>query len=201
MNVKDFLMKRYTGRTSRKEYWLYQLNWWISALAIAGLIYWVGLNCAAECLQLFIFDFVYSVGLLAVLSGLSWTGIVVRRFHDIGKNGKSTLLILIPVIGWILIALMAARPSEDGENKYGIVDKFSWKKSYQPWILGVSLLVLVGQPGSWFITQQLCASFGIVTEVKVPCGIKYIPSMAFYECSSLEKVVVPEGVVSIGASS
>ena len=197
MDFKAFFMKRCTGRASRREYWLYQLNWWISALAIGSLIYWVGLNSTVEYLHSFIFDFVFAVVLLAVLSAWSWIAVTVRRLHDVGKSGKNTFWILIPVIGLILVALIAVRPSDAGENCYGTVGGFSWKKSYQPWILGVSLLVLVMQPGSWFIAQQIGASCGLVTSVKIPWGIKHIPAMAFGECSSLEKVVVPEGVISI----
>ena len=43
----------------------------------------------------------------------------VRRFHDMGKSGKSYFIGLIPVIGVILLLLWFCKDSQAGTNKWG----------------------------------------------------------------------------------
>lgn len=43
----------------------------------------------------------------------------VRRLHDTGKDWKPMLWLILPVIGWIILAIMLLRRSE-GTNVYGV---------------------------------------------------------------------------------
>ena len=44
---------------------------------------------------------------------------MMRRMHDLGKSSLWVFLAIIPVIGWIPLAIMAAKDSQPGENDYG----------------------------------------------------------------------------------
>ncbi|MFH2044942.1 MAG: DUF805 domain-containing protein [Pseudomonadota bacterium] len=44
---------------------------------------------------------------------------IVRRLHDIGKNGWMILVLLIPIVGAIWITVLAATDSNPGSNQYG----------------------------------------------------------------------------------
>lgn len=113
-------LKRYaqfTGRSSRKEFWLFLLglNLICGALAIVWMAdtNYFGQSGAIGTLAFALI----LIGLLAVL--LPYVAVQVRRFHDQGRSGWFALLNLIPYIGaFIVLAFMAIEGTE-GENQYG----------------------------------------------------------------------------------
>jgi uncharacterized membrane protein YhaH (DUF805 family) len=64
---------------------------------------------------IFFYYLAIGYGLLATLPSWSCS---VRRLHDTGRSGWWLLLYMIPLIGLILIVLLAL-DSEPGRNKYG----------------------------------------------------------------------------------
>lgn len=105
------MWKRYaqfTGRTSRKDYWIAIIINWI----IAGI-----LQALTQGTELFIFvliEFVYSVAII-----IPTISIAVRRMHDIDKNGCWVLVVLIPFIGWVWFVVLSLIKGTAGENEYG----------------------------------------------------------------------------------
>ena len=95
----------FDGRAKRSDYWLFMLVHVIISI-ILGLI------------PLFLdwFVIVEVVYFLAVLVPVLAVG--ARRLHDSGKSGWLQLILLIPLIGWIIVIVLMALPSDD-ENKYG----------------------------------------------------------------------------------
>ncbi len=98
----------FNGRSSRSEYW-----WFALAMFILGFI-----------LRLILGD--GTVG--AVISGvinlallLPGLGLSVRRMHDINKSGWWVLINLIPLVGWIIFIIWAAKDSDPTPNQYGPV--------------------------------------------------------------------------------
>ena len=102
----------FSGRTSRAQYWLYQL---VVIVLVVGLIAYeyktTGRLPAEDTLSpLMIF-----LSLVHVIPGITVT---VRRLHDIGKSGWWYLLSFVPLGGlWVLFWTCCA--SEPGSNEYG----------------------------------------------------------------------------------
>ena len=95
----------FDGRAKRSEYWLFMLIHVIISI-ILGLIPLV--------LDWFVVvEVVYFLALLVPVLAVG-----ARRLHDSGKSGWLQLILLIPLIGWIIVIILMALPSDD-ENKYG----------------------------------------------------------------------------------
>lgn len=95
----------FDGRAKRSEYWLFLLIHAIISI-ILGLIPLV--------IDWFlVVEVVYALALLVPALAVG-----ARRLHDSGKSGWLQLILLIPLIGWIIVIILMALPSED-ENKYG----------------------------------------------------------------------------------
>ena len=95
----------FEGRATRSEYWLFMLIHVIITIVL-GLIPLV--------LDWFVVvEVVYFLALLVPVLAVG-----ARRLHDSGKSGWLQLILLIPLIGWIIVIILMALPSDD-ENKYG----------------------------------------------------------------------------------
>ncbi len=81
------------GKEGRKVYWLFVLNCFIVSF-ILGLISST-------------ISFIFS--LVVLLPSL---GILVRRLRDAGFSPWLALLLLVPVVGWIIVAILACFPSK-----------------------------------------------------------------------------------------
>lgn len=133
--VKLCLTEKYssfTGRASRKEFWLFWLfHTIVSALAMAAMIYIVttfSLEVNSryydkEDIELVArkFTLIMLIQLLIFCSLiLPYLGVAVRRLHDLGKDGGLSALLVIP---FPLIALPVLiyfmRRGTIGENRFG----------------------------------------------------------------------------------
>ena len=90
------LLFGFDGRIGRGAYWAVQ--------ALLLLLFWVYFNYVDRLLARWIPGSVflgYAVALLAA-APLIWVqyAIIIKRFHDRGKTGFWSLLVLRPVIGW-----------------------------------------------------------------------------------------------------
>ena len=95
----------FDGRAKRSEYWLFLLVHVIISI-ILGLIPLV--------LDWFlVVEVVYALALLVPALAVG-----ARRLHDSGKSGWLQLILLVPLIGWVIVIILMALPSDD-ENKYG----------------------------------------------------------------------------------
>jgi uncharacterized membrane protein YhaH (DUF805 family) len=104
-------LKRYaefTGRSSRKEFWMFQLLFVAAFIVCAVLSVLIGAEGAAVLLAL---------GLLGTVVPL--IAVEVRRFHDQGKSGWFVLLNIIPYIGWAIVCVFMLLPGAEDDNKYG----------------------------------------------------------------------------------
>ena len=109
--------QRYTdfsGRSTRAEYW-----WW----ALFGLL--VGIILGAVDTYTGTVGMFGNYGLLGILFQLSVLvpslAVGARRLHDINMTGWWQLLHLVLVIGSIVIMVLAIKPGDGHENKYGPV--------------------------------------------------------------------------------
>ncbi len=111
MNYYLEVLKKYavfSGRASRAEYWYFAL---FSSI-IATVLGIIGAMVIGE--HGMIFWMVYALAVFIPSLAVS-----VRRMHDIGKNGWTILIWLIPLIGGIWLFVLTVLDSNPGENKYG----------------------------------------------------------------------------------
>jgi uncharacterized membrane protein YhaH (DUF805 family) len=101
----------FSGRSRRKDYWMFFLFLFIFGIASAildnifGMAFWIG------------YGPIYMLFTLAMFIPHLAAG--VRRLHDIGKSGWMLLVVLIPFIGIIWLIILLATEGNKGENQYG----------------------------------------------------------------------------------
>ena len=98
-----------SGRARRSEYWWFVL---LNSLVSTALSRLAQMGDGST-----LFTALASLWSLALLiPGLAVTW---RRLHDIGKKGTNWFWIFVPVVGWIMLIVWAARPGQEGPNQYG----------------------------------------------------------------------------------
>ncbi|MBA7614686.1 MAG: DUF805 domain-containing protein [Calditrichaeota bacterium] len=109
MNWYLEVLKKYavfSGRSQRKEYWMFYLF---------NIIIAFGLG--------FIDGLVGGPGVLASIYGLAvlipGIAVSVRRLHDTNRSGWLLLIALIPLIGVIVLLVFMVQDSQPDENQYG----------------------------------------------------------------------------------
>ena len=109
-------LKRYadfSGRSRRKEYWMFILGVIIVAVILGIIEGALGMAGMVG-------------GVYGPLTTLMLLGIIVpsiavqvRRFHDQGKSGWFVLLGLIPIVGGIIVLVFMCLEGTQGDNEYG----------------------------------------------------------------------------------
>lgn len=111
-------LKRYAdfnGRSSRREYWLFQL-----ALIVLGIVVvtMIGGDLSAG-------GGVFS-GLMLLMSGIAVLGLIVplialqvRRFHDQDRSGWFALINLVPYLGSFIVLVFMCIEGTKGDNQFG----------------------------------------------------------------------------------
>jgi uncharacterized membrane protein YhaH (DUF805 family) len=106
-------LKRYfemSGRSRRKEYWMFVLFNVLVGILAAGLDALVG----------FSMDDNGPFGIVTTLA-LFVPGITVwvRRLHDTDRSAWWILLVFIPILGWIALLVFACQDGTSRSNSYG----------------------------------------------------------------------------------
>lgn len=102
----------FTGRASRREYWmfyLFQIFFAIVAVVLDNLLDTTILGMG--------YGLIYIVFIFATF--LPALAVSVRRLHDIGKSGWMYLVILIPLVGPIWLLVLFATDGDSSSNIYG----------------------------------------------------------------------------------
>jgi uncharacterized membrane protein YhaH (DUF805 family) len=100
----------FSGRSSRKEYWMFVLIY---------LIIYIALAVIDAVLSGFWLTTIFS--LILLIPSIS---ITTRRLHDTGRTGWWQLIYFIPLIGLIVMLVFLCQDSHE-ENEYGISPKFA----------------------------------------------------------------------------
>jgi len=111
------VMKRYaqfTGRSRRKEYWMFALFNCIFAMVpyLIGLVMVMNHNNLG--IAFLGISIIYD--LAVIIPGLA---VAVRRLHDIGRSGWWLLIGFVPFVGGIILLVFAVMDSQPGDNEYG----------------------------------------------------------------------------------
>jgi uncharacterized membrane protein YhaH (DUF805 family) len=114
MNWYLTVLKKYavfSGRSRRKEYWMFCLFSVIFTIAAMVLDSILGSTVGMG------YGVIYGLYSLGVL--IPSIAVSVRRLHDVGKSGWFLLIALIPIIGAIWLIILVCSDSEAGETQYG----------------------------------------------------------------------------------
>lgn len=113
-------LKRYvdfSGRSRRKEYWLFNLGVVLiySALLTVSFVSSApdGEPGAVSALVALLFIVIW---LALIIPSLA---VLVRRLHDQERSGWLVLLAFVPVIGGLVLLIFTLLPGTAGENRYG----------------------------------------------------------------------------------
>jgi uncharacterized membrane protein YhaH (DUF805 family) len=109
-----------TGRTGRKEFWMFTLINLVFAILAMLVDRQLGICFKMEIgygLQTLPFGYFFALYLLATL--VPTLALQVRRLHDLGKSGWFFFICLIPVIGIIYLLVLYCTDSNAGNNGYG----------------------------------------------------------------------------------
>jgi uncharacterized membrane protein YhaH (DUF805 family) len=102
----------FSGRSRRKEYWMFQLFNFLVVLFILVLALIAGGDAAVKlgpgCC--FVYCLVAFVPTLAV---------TVRRLHDIGRSGYWYFISFVPLVGGIVLLVFTVLDSDPERNEYG----------------------------------------------------------------------------------
>ena len=118
------------GRSTRAEYWWYQLysyivsivmtlSFLIGAIAGIGALFGDDDMAIAAIIGLLLFLLCFLIILLSIIPAIA---ITIRRLHDSGKSSLFVWLLFIPlvnIVAAVLIFIFSLLPSSAGDNKYG----------------------------------------------------------------------------------
>jgi uncharacterized membrane protein YhaH (DUF805 family) len=90
----------FTGRAGRREFW-----WYVLINAVIGIV-----------LSVIFRPLEYLYALAVFLPGLA---VAVRRLHDTGRSAWWLLWDLFPVVGWIVLIIVATTDGNPGQNNFG----------------------------------------------------------------------------------
>lgn len=109
-------LKRYTdfsGRSRRKEYWMFVLGIIIVAILLGIVEGIVGLSGMVAG----VYGPLTTIFLLAII--IPSIAVQVRRFHDQDKSGWFVLLSLIPFVGGLIVLVFMCLEGTKGPNRFG----------------------------------------------------------------------------------
>lgn len=115
-------LKRYadfSGRSRRKEYWMFALGVFLAIIVAAILDGVLGMSGMIAG--------VYGPLMTIVFLGVLIPSLAcqVRRFHDQGKSGWFVLLGFIPFVGGLIVLVFMCLEGTHGSNQYGADPKGS----------------------------------------------------------------------------
>lgn len=106
----------FTGRSTRKDYWMFVLLYSIIYVALVFLDGMMGS--------------IWMSSLFSLIVLIPSTSYGARRLHDMGKSGWWQLVYFVPLFGLIVMLVFLSKDSQPFDNKYGPnpkdkIDQFS----------------------------------------------------------------------------
>jgi uncharacterized membrane protein YhaH (DUF805 family) len=103
----------FSGRSRRKEYWMYVLGVLIVAIVLGIVEGILGLSGMIGG----VYGPLTTLFLLAII--IPSIAVQVRRFHDQDKSGWFVLLSLIPFVGGLIVLVFMCLEGTRGPNRFG----------------------------------------------------------------------------------
>jgi uncharacterized membrane protein YhaH (DUF805 family) len=118
------LLFSFNGRIGRGKYFgglLINTVLVMAAYAVIFLVFGVGQQMAAQSPDQ-ISPMVYvTFAPVSIISAWIGFALAAKRFHDMGVTGWLSLLLLIPLVGFIVVLVLLFKGGEDRDNQYGPV--------------------------------------------------------------------------------
>lgn len=116
-------LKRYadfSGRSRRKEYWMFALLQLIIVIGLGGVVAAVAASMGAQDTSSALMTSVLFLILIVMLALIVPSiAVTVRRFHDQNKSGWFYLLALIPYAGGLILLIFMLFEGTRGSNRFG----------------------------------------------------------------------------------
>lgn len=112
----------FSGRSRRKEYWMFTL---FNVLVVIAINIAFGTRDYENIAGYVGFESMLSTtgGMLTALfrlfSLIPGLAVAVRRLHDQDRSGWLLLLLLIPLLGWFALLVLMCLDGTKGDNSYG----------------------------------------------------------------------------------
>ena len=109
-------LKRYadfSGRSRRKEYWMFVLGVFLAAIVLSIIEGILGMSGMVGG----VYGPLTTIFLLAVI--IPSIAVQVRRFHDQDKSGWMVLLAFIPILGGLAVLIFMCLEGTRGTNRFG----------------------------------------------------------------------------------
>lgn len=116
----------FSGRSRRKEYWIFNLFNAIVAIVLVLLAVAFSDEGKPSTIPFFL---VFVYGAVIFIPSLSVT---IRRLHDIGKSGWWYFIGFIPLIGAIILFVFTLLDGEPNANQWGLDPKISERVPIPP---------------------------------------------------------------------
>jgi uncharacterized membrane protein YhaH (DUF805 family) len=104
----------FNGRSSRSEFWYFQLY----VIFVFLLFVIIADNFKSTEIIGYFFAFFFILALLIPMVSTRF-----RRLHDTNKSGWYLLIGFIPIIGNLIMLIMYCEKSDENKNQYGIKPK------------------------------------------------------------------------------
>lgn len=116
---------QFSGRSRRKEYWMFALLFWI-LFVIAGIIDTMmgfGTVASGTAADPYFYDWKVENGPVMIALSLAFFiphwAVTVRRLHDTDRTGWWVLILLLPLIGLIVMFVFLCLDGTIGPNRFG----------------------------------------------------------------------------------
>ena len=110
----------FSGRSRRKEYWMFFLLNLLIGLVVWGLLLATFVAGMSEEAMTVVMTPVFILyGLVALAFIIPGLAVTVRRLHDTDRSGWNILLGLIPIVGVILLLVFYCTEGTPGPNRFG----------------------------------------------------------------------------------
>ncbi len=105
----------FQGRARRKEFWMFQLYFWLVLLVLFG----IAVGVAEAGMQTFGQIMLGITGLFYVIVMWPSITVAVRRLHDTGRSGLWCFILAIPAIGPLIFLALMCIDGQPYPNDYG----------------------------------------------------------------------------------
>lgn len=110
----------FSGRSRRKEYWMFVLMQWLVAAAVGLLAIFLYSTISTDSLVTVVLKPVLVLaGLFALVCFIPGIALTVRRLHDTGRSGWSLSWGLVPFLGGFILLYFCVSDGDQGPNRFG----------------------------------------------------------------------------------
>jgi uncharacterized membrane protein YhaH (DUF805 family) len=110
----------FSGRSRRKEYWMFVLlNVILSAISLGALAVTYYADMSESAMTTIVTPIFFLHGLASLIFIIPGLAVTIRRLHDTDRSGWNILFGLIPLVGALLLLVFYITEGTQGPNRFG----------------------------------------------------------------------------------